>query len=284
MLAAGYTGGGRVPLPRRGRGARCCRGRRSGGHRACAPARRLCPWRSPALPPGERRGLHPTGRGAAVSRREGWCRAALRARLPGRLGSRRSVPTPQPKRSRCMSMRTSSRRRSRSAYTSTAAARSSSWRAPVPRGADDRRACNACRRGRTRPTRRDRRHDLRLPTTEADLGDGFSPPSAFAREGSRSASARTRMCGSTQFEELRELEGIARRQTGVAACSRPTSCTGRRQRRRAFARSRDVGRGRDRSRPHVPEGRRGGARPGRAACRLRCGCRRAGMTGITEDV
>ena len=72
------------------------------------------------------------------------------------------------------------------------------------------------------------------PTTEADLGDGFLRVSAVHERAIPALSGRTRTCGSTLFEELRELEGIARRQTGRRGvldrrrtCWRSGRCRGR---------------------------------------------------------
>jgi formimidoylglutamate deiminase len=52
------------------------------------------------------------------------------------------------------------------------------------------------------------------PTTEADLGDGFVPAERIRHRGIRLCIGSDSNVRIDPFEELRELEGIARRQTG----------------------------------------------------------------------
>ena len=52
------------------------------------------------------------------------------------------------------------------------------------------------------------------PTTEADLGDGFVPAARIAHRGIRVCIGTDSNVRVDPFEELRELEGIARRQSG----------------------------------------------------------------------
>ena len=64
------------------------------------------------------------------------------------------------------------------------------------------------------------------PTTEADLGDGFLRVAAVQRaRRSRSASARTRTCGSTRSRSSASSRGSPAARRAGAASSRPTSCS-----------------------------------------------------------
>ena len=159
-------------------------------------------------------GVHRAGRGPArrrAPRSESPPTPCARARPTG---SRRSAATPLPRRSLCTSMPTSSRRRSRSASPSTAAARSSSSRAP------------AAWRERTTVVHATHADGAELdllastgaticacPTTEADLGDGFLPAERVRTRAIPLCIGSDSNVRIDPFEELRELEGIARRQT-----------------------------------------------------------------------
>ena len=110
---------------------------------------------------------------------------------------------------------TSSRARSRSAWPSTACARSSCSRGP---------AASARRRpSSTRPTPTTHELDLLAdagarvclcPTTEANLGDGYAPVEALLERGIPICIGSDSNVRIDPLEELRELEGIARRSTG----------------------------------------------------------------------
>ena len=134
------------------------------------------------------------------------------------------------------------------------------------------------RRGRRSSTRRTRTvseldllasHGATIcacPTTEADLGDGFLPVVRVAHRGIPLCIGSDSNVRIDPLEELRELEGIARRQSGrrgVLVHRRPVR--GRRRARRARARPRRVGDGLDRDRPRAPlaRRRRAGARRAR---------------------
>ena len=85
----------------------------------------------------------------------------------------------------------------------------------LPRRADDRRPRDHADGGELDLLASHGADDLRLPDDRGRSRRRLRPrrPAPSSRR-SRSASAPTRTCGSTRFEELRELEGIARRQSG----------------------------------------------------------------------
>jgi formimidoylglutamate deiminase len=61
------------------------------------------------------------------------------------------------------------------------------------------------------------------PTTEANLGDGFVPVAALCERGLGICIGSDSNVRIDPFEELRELEGIARRRTGRRNVIRPGS-------------------------------------------------------------
>ena len=97
-------------------------------------------------------------------------------------------------------------------------ARLSSDRASRPdrlsRQADDGRPRDARGRDGARSPGLDGRDHLRMSHDRGRPATAFSRPSGSAFAGFRSASAATSNVRIDPFEELRELEGIARRQTG----------------------------------------------------------------------
>ena len=113
------------------------------------------------------------------------------------------------------SMPTSSRARSRSASRSTACGRSS---CSPPRAASARGRRSCTRRTRTAPSSTCSATAARAicacPTTEADLGDGFLPAVRVRHRGIPLCIGSDSNVRIDPFEELRELEGIARRQDG----------------------------------------------------------------------
>ena len=114
---------------------------------------------------------------------------------------------------RCTSTPMSSRARSRSVSRKRACGRSSCSTEPAVRSSDDRRACDSRRRARARSLARRGCPDLRLPD------DGGEPWRRLpAGRASPSRNRHAHRLGSNvridPLEELRELEGIARRQTG----------------------------------------------------------------------
>jgi len=62
------------------------------------------------------------------------------------------------------------------------------------------------------------------PTTEANLGDGFLPVERLPHRGIRLCIGSDSNVRIDPLEELRELDGIARRQTGVATSSASRHC------------------------------------------------------------
>ena len=116
------------------------------------------------------------------------------------------------------------------------------------------------------------------PTTEADLGDGFLPAERVRSRAIPLCIGSDSNVRIDPFEELRELEGIARRQTGTARCLRARRAVSLR-RRAGRARSRDRLVAEDRDRPHAPLACRSrrGRRPRRPPRRLRGRRRRAGI-------
>ena len=79
---------------------------------------------------------------------------------------------------------------------------------------DDDRPCNARERRRARPARGGRLAICACPTTEADLGDGFLRVAAVRERSIPLCIGSDSNMRIDPFEELREIEGIARRQTG----------------------------------------------------------------------
>ena len=155
------------------------------------------------------------GRGAPRRRAPGRRRAPLRARVPRRLarGDRRATPRARGFRSTCTP--TSSRGRSRSASPSTAAARSSSSRAPAASASGRRSSTPRTRTARSSTSSpRSGATICACPTTEADLGDGFLPAERIRTRSIPLCIGSDSNVRIDPLEELRELEGIARRQTG----------------------------------------------------------------------
>ena len=130
-------------------------------------------------------------------------------------GSRRSAATRRATGCRSTSTPTSSRARSRSAWPSTASGRSSCWpRRGCLTGSHDDRPRDPRERRRARPPRRAGARICACPTTEADLGDGFLPVEAVRERGIPLCIGSDSNMRIDPLEELRELEGIARRRTG----------------------------------------------------------------------
>ena len=207
----------RVPLPRARRGSR----RRRGGGRGRGRARRSC------SPPTAAAGCRGCGRSRPAEYLRqleslradgdpGRRRPPLRPRLPARLarGARplrggRAAAAARPRRRAAARDRGVPRRARLPADRAARAHR-------LPRPARDGRPRDARGRRRARSARaRAARTVCACPTTEADLGDGFLPAARIEHR-------RIALCiGSDSnvridpLEELRELEGIARRQTGT---------------------------------------------------------------------
>ena len=228
---SGSTRRARPPRPRRKPGS------------ARAAARRLRARRAPPLPPGLAGGLPAPGRVAARRGvRVGLAPHSVRA-CPadwleelGRYAERRGPR-------RCTSTPTSSRARSRSASPSTACGRSSCSpaRAASGRGTTVVHATHADER-RARPARPSRRARLRSAPRPRRTS------ATASRRSRRSASRGIGLCiGSDSnvridpLEELRELEGIARRAAGrrnIVSPGEPALLRLRRGRRGARARAR----------------------------------------------
>ena len=166
------------------------------------------------------------GRGAARPRACGRRRPPLRPRLPCRTGSRRSAATPRPRACRCTSTPTSSRARSRSASPSTASGRSSCSRA------------TGCLGPHTTVVHATHASDAELdlladagarvcvcPTTEANLGDGFVPVAALCERGIGICIGSDSNVRIDPLEELRELEGTARRRGQAQRDLASTRCS-----------------------------------------------------------
>ena len=177
-------------------------------------------------------------------------RPPLRPRVPARLAARRSAGTPRPRACRSTSTPTSSRARSRNASPSTASARSSCSRG---------RAVSArARPSSTRRTPTTRELDLlaesgtricACPTTEANLGDGFLPVERVLERGIGVCIGSDSNVRIDPLEELRELEGIARRaRLRRDVIGVDDLALVRLGRGRGSARARRLGRCRDRSR------------------------------------
>ena len=176
-------------------------------------------------------------------------------------GSRSSAAMRRRRACPCTSTPTSSRARSRSASPSTACARSSC--SPRP-------AASTARTTVVHATHADGRElDLlgqagarvcACPTTEANLGDGFLPVERVLHRGIALCIGSDSNVRIDPLEELRELDGIARRQAGrrdVLTVDALLSI-GRRRRRRV-TRARDVAVDRDRRRTSAAPRRRGSA-------------------------
>ena len=215
LRARRLHGGRRVPLSRPPRGARGARRRRGGGDRDRAAPLGVRARRAPPVPPGLAGRLPARARGAARARREGRRRPPLRPRVPARL-ARGARPLRRRSRAcRCTSTPTSSPARSRSAWPSTGCARSSCSTAT---------GCLGPHTTVVHATHADG-HELDLlaaagaricacPTTEANLGDGFLPVERVLTRGIALCIGSDSNVRIDPLEELRELEGIARRQSG----------------------------------------------------------------------
>ena len=186
-----------------------------GGHRARAPPRRLCAGRAAADAPGILvRVPRPAGI-AARRRRPGRPRPPLRPRVPSRL-ARGDRPLCDGRASAAAHPRLRAAARDRGVSSpSTAAARSSCSTAP---GASARTSRSSTRHTPTAPSstcsRRAGRTVCACPTTEADLADGFLPAARIDHRRIPLSIGSDSNVRIDPFEELRELEGIARRQTG----------------------------------------------------------------------
>ena len=84
----------------------------------------------------------------------------------------------------------------------------------LPHRADDGRPRDARGRRRARPAPRSGATVCACPTTEADLGDGFIPAVRMRHRGIPLCIGSDSNVRIDPLEELRELEGIARRQSG----------------------------------------------------------------------
>ncbi len=203
----------RVPLRRLRRGPGGRRSRAGGRRRARPPPRRLRPRRARPVPAGVRRRLPPAGGGARGRRCPCRPRPPLRPRLPPRLarGDRRATPSATA--SSSTSTPTSSRGRSRSALPSTGSDPSS---CSPPRAASGRarRSCTPHMPTRTSSTS--------LPSTAPAFASAPRPRPTSATASRRSPASSSAgiplSIGSDSnvridpLEELRELEGTARRQ------------------------------------------------------------------------
>ena len=205
----------RVPLPRSGRGACCSGGRRRGRDRARPPTRGVRPRRAAADAPGVAGRVPAPARVAPLRRRPRRPCPPLRSRLPARLargaralrGERRAAAA-------------HSRRRAAAGDRGVPRrARLQADRAPrahrLPRAARHRRARDARRRRRARPARQSGTTVCACPTTEADLADGFLPAARIEHRGIPLCIGSDSNVRIDPLEELREVEGIARRQTGA---------------------------------------------------------------------
>ena len=92
------------------------------------------------------------------------------------------------------------------------------------------------------------------PTTEADLGDGFLPAERIRTRAIPLSIGSDSNVRIDPFEELRELEGVARRQTGRRESSRPRSCSASARSRAPAPRSRLLARDPRRPGPRVARG------------------------------
>ena len=201
-----------VPLPRRRRGPRRRGGRRRGRDRDRPPPRGLRPRRDRAVPAGVG-GRVPRPRSRSCARpacTSAWPRIRFVRARP--TGSRRSAATPSATASSCTSTPTSSRSRSSSAARNTASA---------PSSCSPRRAASGRRTTIVHGTHAtDAELDLlsdsgsricACPTTEANLGDGFVPVERIRARGIGLCIGTDSNVRIDPFEELRELEGVARR-------------------------------------------------------------------------
>ena len=110
------------------------------------------------------------------------------------------------------------------------------------------------------------------PTTEADLGDGYAPVGRLLARGISLCIGSDSNVRIDPLEELRELSGIARRETMSRDALGPDELLVHRQRgRRSRHRPRRLALGRRRSRPSGAARRGSGRRRGRARDELRRG-------------
>ena len=215
MRAAGFTAVGEFHYL--GLETALCRGGggRRGRDRVRLPPRRLRARRARAHAPAVGGGVSRGGRAAARPRDRGRGRPPLRPRLPARL-ARRDRPL----------------RRRRAARPARPRRRAAARGRGVPRRA--RHAPDRAARRRGLPAARGRRSSTRrtptapsstclrdsgsticaCPTTEADLGDGFLPAIRVLHRGIPLCIGSDSNVRIDPLEELRELEGIARRQDG----------------------------------------------------------------------
>ena len=124
---------------------------------------------------------------------------------------------------------------------------------------------------RARPAARHRRSTIcACPTTEADLGDGFLPAIRVRHRGIPLCIGSDSNVRIDPFEELRELEGIARRQSGTPRCLRDGRAVGdRRRERRAWRSASTSG---PRSRSTSTTRRSTASTPGELRAALVAGC------------
>ena len=231
MLAAGYTAVGEFHYLGLAEAARRGRGGRGGGDRARAAARGLRARRPRALPPGLARGLprrssRRCGRPAPASALPPTPYAPARA-----TGSRSSGATP---RAESLPLHVHADEQPREIEECLA----EHGLRPIellggdglPRLALDGRPRDPRRRAGARP--RSPRRGARVcvcPTTEANLGDGFCPVEELSGRGIGVCIGSDSNVRIDPLEELRELEGIARRRTGrrnVLSVSRHCSPSG----------------------------------------------------------
>ena len=241
--------------------------------RARRAPRRVRARRARALSPGDGRRVPRRGRGAARRGRPRRPRPPLRSRLPRRLAqgdralrrARASFPLhvhadEQPQEiEECLAEHGCRPIELLAGPAASASARPSSMQ-PTPTARSStcspRRARSICA----------------CPTTEADLGDGFLPAERIRKRAIPLCIGSDSNVRIDPFEELRELEGIARRQTGRRGVFATDELLrfGAEIGARA-ARARRVARDRDRPRTPLARRSRARARPGRAHCRLRRG-------------
>ena len=285
MRARGLHGGRRVPLPRARRGARRSR---SGG-RGRGRARRSC------SPPTRAAGCRACGRSRSRStsrqleslRADGdprRRRPPLRPRLPARLA--RGARPLRGAEGLPLHVHASEQPREVEECLAEHGCRPIELLARTGcLGAARRRSCT--RRTPTAPSstcsRRAGATVCACPTTEADLGDGFLPAARIDHR-------RIALCiGSDSnvridpLEELRELEGIARRQTGTRGVfsTERLLCFGADEGGRSLGLETLAG-DRDRPRAPVAAGRRPRGRVRRARRRLRRG-RRQRQLNVTSS-
>ena len=274
--ARGRLHGGRgVPLPRLRGGARRRGGRGGGRDRLRPPPRGVRARRDRAVPPAVGRGVSRRGRAAPRGRARRRRRAALGARLPAGLARGDRALRRARKGSSSTSTPTSSRARSRNASRSTACAPSSCSRE------------TGCLGPRTTIVHGTHASDEELdlvaeagsricacPTTEANLGDGFVPVERIRDRGIGLCIGSDSNVRIDPLEELRELEGVARREALRRNVVPPGEllAIGSAEGAAALG-TRRVGRDRSGHEPSCAG--RGGARGRRSSARLRVRRRRA---------